>query len=108
MMEKELCFSPREFVIISERRRVARAPVSLLCKLHHRGILLVWLAGAGLLLEAHGATSAVQRTQASQGPEVSEKRRLQVQEFPGQQKRPNVFYDIPLSKGWIFTLAKAF
>ena len=65
-MEKEPCISPRELIIIRERCRVAKAPVSpggtLLCKLQHRGILPVGLTGSGLLLEARGATSAVPRT----------------------------------------------
>lgn len=65
-MEKEPCISPRELVIIRERCRVAKAPVSpggtLLCKLQHRGILPVGLSGTGLLFEAHGAVSAVPRT----------------------------------------------
>lgn len=65
-MEKEPCISPRELVIIREHCRVAKAPVSpggtLLCKLQHRGILPVGLAGTGLLFKAHGAASAVPRT----------------------------------------------
>ena len=35
---------------------------------------------------------------ASQGPEMRQKRRLQVQEFSGQQKRTNVFYGTSLNK----------
>lgn len=65
-MEEEPRFLPGGLGIIRLWYRVATVTVSpggmLLCKLQHRGVLQVWLAGAGLLFEAYGAASAVQRT----------------------------------------------
>lgn len=94
-MEKEPCISPRELVIIRERCRVAKAPVSpggtLLCKLQHRGILPVGLSRNWAFVWGSWRRFCSAKNLASQGPETREKRRIQVQEFSGQQREQMCF-----------------